>query len=453
MSVPVIDLGDVSDPTAAPGEYPPARHREVDRTVLRRLLTAAIAGVCVLMLGGSARPGPAILREMWSVPVTDNDTVSIQDGTVHMLRVGVGGSELTAYDLATGAARWTRPAGERPSWVQNVPQVGLLLLAGEEEWVEPEAGDEGVSPYVYGGAVTALDPATGATVWKRPGIQVSGGVEDTVLLYERDPAGVMTGLRLLNARDGSVVWERRPTGGVEAVQILLDGDRAARVVMAGPDGEVTVLRYADGGTVTSARVRWTPLAPDSGEGSMILTAPGLVMVVTQVEGRGSMVAYRADTLKPLWTRQFPDWGNAQQCGPVICVGGGDSFAGVDPETGEERWAIDGSLNFWLTLDGGLLLVSGNDDAPTQRIIDAATGRPTGHSARGEVLYQDDTGGLVLIRNIVPDTTRVAVRRLDLTTGRSVLIGSLPVADDHVCQGEGRHIACRSGGRLTVTAVG
>lgn len=449
----MIDLGDLSDPAATPEDYPAYRRRELDRALLRRLAQAVTAGLCALVLGGSALPAPPLLRQVWSVPFSDNDIMSVDKDAVYVNRVVAGGSELTAYDVATGAVRWAVPGGARPSWLEPLPAAGVLMLAGDEQWAEPTPGEDDMSPYVHGGTVTVLDPATGVTLWKQPGLRAYGDAEQTVLIHERRPDGVITTLRLVNLRDGSVVWERPPPAGIETVDVQVGAGDTARVVTAGAGGEVTVLRYSDGTVVTSARLPWQPLSSSTGVGSSIVTTPGLVMVMETSYGRSQMIAYRTDTLKPLWTRTFTDWAHVQDCGPVICLGGGGRFTAVDPETGAERWTAVGSSSSWLTLDDELMLVSDGDDGPTQRVVDAATGRPAGPAARGQILHRDDRDGLILLREVFPDTNRLVVGRLSLTDGRAVTLGAIPIASERVCAGASRYIACQQGGDLTVTAVG
>jgi outer membrane protein assembly factor BamB len=453
VSVPVIDLGDLSDPASEPGEYPAFRHRKFDRAVLRRAAPAVLAGLCALLLGGSALPAPPLVREVWSVPFTDNDVMSVEKDSIYVNRAVAGGSELTAYDLATGAVRWARAVGDRPAWPELRPGTGVLMLPGDEQWVDPVPGEDGVSPYSYGGTVTVLDPATGETLWRQPGLPAYGGAGATVLLYERRPDGVITTLRMVNVRDGSVVWERPPPAGIDNVQVQAGDGDTARVVTHGPDGDVTVLRHSDGSEVISARLPWRPLSPATGAGSSITTTPGLVVIMDSVEGRGEMIAYRADTLEPLWKRGFTDWGDVQDCGPVICLAAGDAFTAIDPETGAERWTAVGNPSSWLALPEGMLLLSGGDDGPTQRIVDAATGRPVGPTGRGDPLHRDDRDGLIFLRDVFPDMNKLVVGRLGLTDGRFVTLGAIAIADERVCAGAGRHIACQQGGSLRITAVG
>ncbi|MDI6097809.1 PQQ-binding-like beta-propeller repeat protein [Actinoplanes sp. NEAU-A12] len=454
MSVSVIDLGDVSDPSARLDEYPPARRHEFDRATLRRLTTAVIAGVCALLLGGSALPGPPVLREVWSVPFSDNDSMSAQGGLLFVNRAVTGGSELTAYDMATGALRWTRASDESPVWIDAATQPGVILLPSDEQVTALTLEDGSVVSYAYGGTLTAIDPATGNRLWERPGMQVYGDDGDKVLLHESGGDGQITAFRLVGARDGSIVWEQRAPAGVDRVEVQSENGVAAHIVTATPTGEITVLRYSDGTTVASAQVPWSPTSSSDGTGSMIATAPGLVMVLHITRDTNTVTAYRATTLEELWTREFTDSAHVQDCGPVLCVGGGNFFTAVDPATGEARWSGDGNAAFGLLLPNDRLLVSGNDDAPQQTIVDVATGRPVGGAGRGRLLYRDDrTGALFLLRGLFPDLNRMAVSRLDPVTGRAVTLGALPIRDDRFCTGEGRYLACQVETTLTVTAVG
>ena len=275
-----------------------------------------------------------------------------------------------------------------------------------------------------------------------------------MLLQSRTPDGALSALRLLSARDGTALWERSLPAGVDTVQIQADDGVAARVVTAGPGGEMTVLRYADGTTLATARVPWTPNSPSTGAGSMVTTATGLVIALDVTDRGSTVTAYRADTLEPLWDRKFPQWAHAQECGSSVCVGDGNLFTAVDPVTGEPRWTGDGSPFSGVLVGTDRLLLTSNDDGPTQQVVEAATGRPTGAVGRGQLVYRDDrTGALILMRELFPDVNRMTISRLDPVTGRSILLGTVPLANERICGGEAHHLVCQRGDRLTVTAIG
>ncbi|MFC4067704.1 outer membrane protein assembly factor BamB family protein [Actinoplanes subglobosus] len=456
MTVSVIDLGDVSYSPDDPEDYRDGR-RAIDRIRVSRAARVALVLLVALFLGGSGLPGPPVLREMWSVPFSEADSMVIGGDALYVRRSLLGVSELTAYDLATGTIRWTRGTGPGPAWMGIEPRPQVLLLPGEEQVSEVRAEDGSSISFSYGGTLTALDPATGEALWERPGLQYWDSPGDTMLMFERVRDGSISWIRLVRTRDGSTVWERRAAAGTDNVVVQFDGDVPTRVVTADPEGELTVLRYTDGTVVTSGIVPWTPMSYSTGAGTSLNAVAGRIIVADTGLGpqldESRVTAYRTDDLVKLWSRDTSGWPNVQDCGPVICLGTAqDQIEGVEPETGAKRWGMPGG-QFVGTLPGtGNVLVAGTDDKPLQTLVDAATGRVIGTGGSGGLLHHDPVDGSVtLLRG--RELTSSAVSRLDTATGRSTTLGVVSGGNQRYCIGEGRRIACTTGDRLVVTAVG
>ncbi|MEV4281233.1 PQQ-binding-like beta-propeller repeat protein [Actinoplanes xinjiangensis] len=456
MSVSVIDLGDVSSLPDEPEGYPGGRPG-FGRVRVGRLAKAAIAAVVTLVAGGSALPGPPVLREVWSVPTSADESMTLDADSVYLHRPGENGTELTAYDLRTGRVRWTRPIDTGPSWFGATPQHGVLLLPGDEQTIEVKSPDGGMMGYSYSGSLTALDPATGEQLWQRPGSQHWADTGETLLMYERDRTGTLTWLRQVRMRDGSIVWERRAPAKADTVEVLFDDGTPNRIVTAGPRGRLTVLRYTDGTEVTSRSLPWQKVSYNTGVGSSLGAVKGrLVVVDTGLEGnidRSRVTVYRADSLTPLWSRETNGWANVQDCGPLVCLSTAQGlFEAVDPETGARRWAMAGSPFIGTVADGERLLIPGTDDEPEQTLVDAATGRVIGPIAAGGLMSMDDEEGTAtLLRQLDPTTS--VLSRIDTDTGRSTVLGVLPAGDQVFCSGSGRRIVCTLGDRLVVMTAG
>ncbi|BEL11591.1 hypothetical protein Q0Z83_097820 [Actinoplanes sichuanensis] len=455
MTTSVIDLGDVSYSPDEPEVYPDGS-REFDRTRLGRLVKAAVAVLAALVLGGSGLPGPPVLRQVWSMPYSQVESMTIGAGTLYVRRNEGGRTDLTAYELATGAFRWTRDTGESQAWSGVTVQAGVLLLPGDEKTIEITTDDGGMIGYSYAGLTIAVDPATGRTLWQRPGSHYGEAMADTLLMYERTAAGRLTWIRLVRVRDGSTVWERRAPEKTDTVLVQMDGGVPARVVTGTEEGDLTVLRYDDGTQVFAGSVPWRPMSYTTGAGSNLGSVTGrLVLIDNGLDvntDRGRVTVYRTDDLTPLWSRDTNGWANVQDCGPLVCL---STMAGgleaVDPETGTKRWAMDGQ--YAAEVGGGeRLLVSGSDDRPKETLVDAATGEVIGSGGSGGVLYQDaERGSVTLLRDL--DVSRSAVNRIDTTTGRSITLGGMGGGIRRFCVGEQDRIVCTTDDRLVVTAVG
>jgi hypothetical protein len=457
MTVPVIDLGEVSVSPGDPEEFADGR-RPFERIHMSRAAKLAVAVLAVLVLGGSGLPGPPVLREVWSAPLSEADSMVVDGDSLYVHRgSGDGGrSEMTAYELGTGAVRWTRRTSTASLWTGVEPRPGVLLLPGEDQ-VSEVTEDGATVTFSYGGTLTALDPATGEVLWKRPGMQYWEGRHDTMMMFERVRDGTISWLRLVRARDGSIVWERRAPAGTESMVVQFDDDVPTRVVTATSRGELMVLRHTDGAPIVSGTVPWTPTSYSTGAGSTLSAVSGRLVVTDtglDVEAdRGRVTVYRTDDLGKLWSRDTTGWPILQDCGPVVCVGAAEgTFEAVDPETGTKRWEMEGGQFMGAVPGTGRLLIAGADDKPKQTLVDAATGRAIGTGGSGGLLYRDlDEGTVTLLRDLSP--TSSAVSRLDTATGQSRTLGVVTGGDQRYCVGEGRRIACSLGDRLVVTAVG
>ncbi|MEU4157600.1 PQQ-binding-like beta-propeller repeat protein [Actinoplanes sp. NPDC026670] len=456
MTTSVIDLGDVSYSPGEPEVYPDGS-REFDRARLGRLAKVAVAVLAALVLGGSGLPGPPVLHEVWSMPYSQVESMVIDEGRLLVRRNEGGETDLTAYDLATGATHWTLDTGESQNWMGFTLQAGVLLLPGDEKTIEITTDDGGMMGYSYAGSTTALDPATGRPLWERPGSPFGEPATDTLLMFERSDAGPLTWIRLVRVRDGSTVWERRAPEKSDTVVVQMDGEVPARVVTASPEGDLTVLRYDDGTQVFAGSVPWRPMSYNTGAGTNLSSAAGrLVVTDTGLDvntDRSRVTVYRTDDLTPLWSRDAAGWANVQDCGPLVCLGVmQEGLEAVDPQTGERRWAIDGAQFAGEVAGGERLLITGSDDRPRQTLVDAATGRAIGPGSSGGVLYQDaGRGTATLLRDL--DVSRSAVNRIDTTTGRSITLGGMGGGVRQFCIGEQGWIVCTTDDRLVVTAVG
>lgn len=455
MTMSVIDLGDVSDPPPGrPGDGGP-RMAEFRRGAVRRLLLAATAVVCVVGLGASARPGPPLVRELWSVPFTDNDQVVLHGDTAYLFRA-TGEYTLSAADVATGEVRWSRTTEDPVIALNAVSEAGVILAPADAETVRVEHPDGSQSFQTVGGRVTAIDAASGRDLWEQPGNYEYAAHRDSILLTDRDRQGLLTKARLVHPRTGALIWERPLAGGAE-LTVQYDHGVPVRLVVVSKVGEVTVLDYGTGVPRITGRLPWTSGSVEDGRGGFISAMPGLLLLHTSTEDIESVAVHRLDTLERLWQRGGAEHLAALDCGPMICVATvSGSFEAVDRETGTVRWTAVGYPNAFVDSGPGVILVTdpGAGVHPRTTLLEAATGRRLGSSASGwPAVWAEDAGFVLFSNTMSSDLTRSALTRLDLRTGRVTVLGSLPLVGAGRCDGEGRHLACHSSGRMRITAIG
>ncbi|MEU4425956.1 PQQ-binding-like beta-propeller repeat protein [Actinoplanes sp. NPDC024001] len=444
----VIELGDVSDRSAGP--HPDDALPRLDRRLVRRLGAAAVALVCAVAFGGSAAPGPPTVHEAWSLPVGEPQAAIIAGGATFVHRMAGGRAELAAYDLATGAPRWTWPAGPELGILEALPGAGILLLRTGQLSVEQPFPDGSTGTLIFHRETTALDPATGDRLWTRPGEPLPGTTGE-VLLEQRDEQGAVRSLSLVTARDGKQIW-RRPATGVQTATVGLRDGRPHAIVTATAAGVISVLAYADGRPVRSRSLRWQATRPSSGYDTW-LRVVGDRLFVMLTEPRGSTVtAYRLDTLQQLWQKPADRYPDVHDCGALLCQTDDEILSGVDPATGERRWELPG-IAFVLWSGDGRVLAGDGRDPPHYQLVDAADGRRIGPGGVGQAYPEPGAGSVLLLRPFAGAGGRTAVSRLDLRTGRVVLLGSIPPHHEFGCDAAEGHLLCRSTDRMVVSTTG
>ncbi|GAA4592485.1 outer membrane protein assembly factor BamB [Actinoplanes octamycinicus] len=424
----VIDLGDLSVHPDEPPAPPPARR------LPRRPAAALVALLCAVTLGAAATPDPPLVHEVWSVPAEQGDGLATTEDTVYVARATDGRTVLSAYELATGATRWTRDL----PWVSGGGLLTFLAGDGMVQLADTPRGSIGDRPEAfYPSRATVVDAATGEVRWRTTG-EVQHTTPEAVLLADRDDLGEITALRLAGARTGEIRWTR-PVRRV--IRLELDGSRIVTVTEA---GEAAVYRYADGTPLARGRVAWNT---DRDLGAQALIHDGRY-VVTRTDPLGATVtAYRLTDLRPDWSLRTLRSSLISDCGPVLCLSRGADVAGLEPATGTTRWVLAGQ-GFVNRAGPDRLLAAGTDtDQPAQTLVDAATGRVIAGLGPG---WPD---GDLLIGNTTGSPVRTVLSRMDLVAGRSTPVGTVESIEGVYCSVTGRFLACRRPGRIVVTAVG
>ncbi|WP_030434268.1 PQQ-binding-like beta-propeller repeat protein [Actinoplanes subtropicus] len=419
----LIDLGDVAGAAAEPVAAP------VDVPRLGRVALAMVAVGGLLAQAASAPPAPALVRPLWSAAYQPSDTMALDGRTVYLNRSGPAGPPtVTAYDLATGKARWSTPSGA------EVTDYGVL-----------PAGDVLLVP--TGGGTTALDAATGERLWRSAGEAVPSVVRGDALVAGADQSGLTTELRLVGLRDGRERW-RRAIAPAEQWITLAEGGLPTAIVAVTRTGDATVYGYADGAVRAHARIPWNGVYS-----AALFAADPYVVVVRTASAQSVGTVYRTSDLRPLWrTRELI--GYVTGCGALICTADVRGVAGRDAATGREVWRRD-DLNYVWNLGGDRLLLSAaaNLASATTVLVDAATGRTIGRPVGGQQAFSAGVAGsLLLLRESRTPPGRTVVSRLDLATGRQTPLGTVERIADQDCRGTPGYLLCPRGDTLTVTAV-
>jgi outer membrane protein assembly factor BamB len=428
-----IELGEVS---SAPGAEPAA---EFDLRLVRKLALAASLLLCLVCAGGSARPGQNGVRPLWSVPIAESDGTTLGGDTLYLHH----GSELTAYDLATGAVRWRTAISDTLGYAQLAGD--LLLLPAD-----PQTGQQGDVFTQFSRSTVAIDARTGARLWSASGepMVVAGG---TVLMADHNDKAGLSGLRLIRLDDRETVWQR-DAAGVTAVAFALVGDEPAKVITVTDDGLAEVLRFADGGLEAQARIDWARAQPQRGQFNDIAAGGDHLVVNRNDQGTAVLSVYRLDTLALRWRTDGTD-GYAFPCGPGVCLSNARGLTSYDADSGRERWRVPGTGNGWSPTPDRVV-VDEPGEVGEQYLIDANTGARVGQVSPGETVWNTEPDeALLVLKPTETPPQRTSITRWDLATGRRDLLGSIERIVVNRCQAVAHYLGCYQNDSYTITAVG
>jgi hypothetical protein len=437
----VIELGDV---TAAPAEAPAAGPPPI-----RRIALGLLAAVCLFTVTGSARPVPPLVRLLWRVPVFFNDATTLTDDTMYLHRATPQGARLTAFDLATGAIRWSKTTGQVVGYVEAAPRAGILLVAADRQTVQLPLGDATVLPDSFTRATMALDAATGAELWTAPG-QVQSVDGETALMSDVDDKGSQVRVRLIGLRDHRTIWSVDTAGAQIQVVATTDGI-PVKIITATAGGEIKIFRYADGKLLRTARIAWTTPQPTADIWND-MTAVGDVLVVNRsTQDRVEATAYRLDTMAEVWrtagVRSF-----AFDCGPVVCMTNNLGMLGFDAHSFRSLWLLPGVVSAQPAGPNRVLVGDPGEDT-RQSLVDATTGAMVGEPIQGGTVWNGRSdGALLVLHSVAAPPDRTSITRWDLATGRQVLLGSMDRLLGYRCEAVSRFLACFRGDFYEVTAV-
>jgi outer membrane protein assembly factor BamB len=416
------------------GEIPSSPAAEIDHLPWRRLGLAASLLLC-LLCATSTRPLPNAVRPLWSIPTSDSDSTTLGPETLYLHH----GTELTAYDLATGAVRWRTTVDDTLGYAQLAGD--LLLLPADQQ-----AG----TYTAVSRATVAVAADTGALLWRVPGepMVVAGG---TVLMADYTGTGTFAGLRLVRLADRKPVWERDATG-VTSVAFAMVDDEPSRIVTITDDGLVEVLGFADGAMAAHGRIPWARAQPDQGQYNDVAATGDHLVVNRNEQGSAELSVYSLDTLAPLWQADGTD-GYAFPCGTGICLNNEQGLTAYEADNGRERWHVTGTGNGWAAAPDRVV-VDEPGEVGEQYLIDADTGARIGENSPGETVWNTEPDqALLVLKPTSAPPGRTSVSRWDLDTGRRDVLGSIDRIAFNRCQAVARYLGCYENDAYAVTAVG
>ncbi|MFG1951268.1 PQQ-binding-like beta-propeller repeat protein [Micromonospora sp. NPDC048830] len=426
----LIDLGELrGDAEPEPPARPP-------RAVGRPLRVALAGALALLTLAASAavvRPPSTVLPgRVGAVEVAvtpDRVYVAEREGPES------GGREVAAYATPTRAGEPLRLL-----WRVSLPGAGGLFGLAERDGVVFVNVDLDTDhPQTI-----LVDAKTGGRLSRHPGSgapTVGGGL----LLLGNSTLGA-PGLQLVDLASGRVRWSLPQS--LVTFNYHRRGELVDRVVVtsdllpgADRDGRIEV-RDVVSGAVLAARDLKGRERPTYRQ----VNLAGELLLVTEGEpGGGAVVtAYGLAALDRRWERRLAEFGQAEQCGALLCVSAPrrGEVSALDPATGRTRWS-NPRWPWFLVARGDRLLVGAVDQRPTGggfAVLDAATGRQLGELGRWQLTFARD-----------PDAPLFGVRRtregdllvaeLDLARAEARVLDVLPDATGE-CVVAGRSAVCR-----------
>jgi len=431
----VIELGDPGSPPA----QSVSRRRRWSRYADAPHVAIAQAALCVAVIGGSAPSGATVAAPLWSISFSASSSVAVSEGAVLIMSSGdqdSNGPRVTAYDLDDGAIRWSaQTPAQGPRGGISAREPGRVSV--------PVRLDDGAA------AVETLDLRTGLQLWLLPGDVIDATPETALLGGEQAP------LRQVRMADGGTIWSR-PAGGAVSWAVAGLGHPSARVVAAGADGRLQVLRLADGAPVLQGRL---PSGRDLPVPGGLSTEAGVVYVNLTETDRAVVTAYDLNTLAPRWrfaqasSDALPTGPAANACGVVICFRDGTGTVGLDPASGAVRWRAGGWIDVVPTSDRRRLLASSPDHA-SHALIDSADGRVAADLGVGTPVWDyEHTTPVYYLRAVEPAGLGVEVSRIHLATGQLEARGLLTQVGYPGCTADNDTLICgTTNGNLTITDV-
>ena len=257
---------------------------------------------------------------------------------------------------------------------------------------------------------------------------------------------------MVRLADGGTIWSQETPGVQRWLTLGADPDRPDRVATVDGDGDVRVLRLADGTEAVHGTVEWHPGSSEADDSIDVVAEGDILTVLQWSRNRSTATAYSDRTLRRLWATVQDGNSSFYGCGAVLCGSSDGEFLGYDWATGKVRWRVQGQ-DHAMAAGHDLLIAEDTDGRNT--LLDAATGR---RLADLGIAYPTwgYAGGIPLVTvGISPSQVgRAVVRWVDPRSGETFVLGTMEPVSDRMCKLASRRLLCTGiQGGLTVTAVG
>ncbi|MGI5244514.1 PQQ-binding-like beta-propeller repeat protein [Dactylosporangium sp. CA-139066] len=438
MTEAFIDLG-AAEPWTPPDEPPQRGRRRA-----RGLLVALVAVLAAALPGAAAPRAGALLHLSAGV-----QNVGLGGGRMFVTRyLGEGPHRLEAYDTGTGRALWSVELEDGQSFVFG--DADVVMVSSEYGERQP----------LQLSVVTALDPGTGALLWRRPSAGVAGRGGGRVLLqdltsFQQPEDGVTAPSpenRVLgaDARSGALVWELLVPPGSQAAYGRDPGSpyTMRSLSVLDPDGALRRYDLRTGAVAGTARLAWSgPVGWFRlGEDGDVPGPPGARAGQVAVGGEGGLRAdvYDERSGRALWHVDVEAYGGLRACAPGWwCVAGDHGQVAYDAVTGVPVLRAD-TTDVMVANDGGVLVLGRL--APDRR---ALAGLRTVDLRTGATLRTLDgwrpafgPGDRLLVSWQADGEYSALFGQLDARTGRVTVLGAADLgAADPVCVSDERSVAC------------
>ncbi|MEO3747536.1 PQQ-binding-like beta-propeller repeat protein [Plantactinospora sp. B5E13] len=317
----LIELGD--DRGQLDDDSPPSPR---SRRTSRRWRAGLLLGLLVLLCATASNPPHGVLLAGGTLDIPVGSTFFVAGDLLLVSVTGNGpdggGPTLSAYELPTGARRWTVPADPAGRHFADLVDDVLLIA---------EIGAVGRGP-----VTTARSARTGELRWRRPG-RVLRMPDSTIGLGVREVRSLSgAGRRLEGAVEavdlgtGAVRW-RLPLSSTAVVQPIRGAPPRVLVVHDTMTAELYDLR--SGWLAGTGRLPPADYAQHNprviGDRLVLRHPSGTDFVVTGYDLPGFTVR---------WSRPGGRVGEAiRDCGGLACLDGESQVVALAPDTGAQRW--------------------------------------------------------------------------------------------------------------------